>query len=327
MISKLTHTIWLAFMVMAMSSCELYQEPDGVGNDPTDVIVNADLQLDLALPTRDKTSGTRADGDYLHRFVVEAVDRNNVVHDRCVIFRPATQDTRIMLPVTMRLHAREYNILVWSDYMQNESTDLFYNPESLIPVLPVKSFRANSEYKDAFCGRYALDLSEYADQWQTQVSATIELTRPVGRYELVSVDLGSFRKKLGEGTIRGNNFTARIKYAGYVPTGYNVLEQTPKNLLNFLSYSTSLSRINTADTEITLGFDYVTCAADGFELPVEIEITNELGEVVSNSSVTVPLKAGYNTRVGGRFLTDTSDGGANIDPDYDGTIDVNLGDL
>ena len=48
---------------------------------------------------------------------------------------------------------------------------------------------------------------------------------------------------------------------------------------------------------------------------------------VARSFVNIPVKQGYNTVVSGRFMTSSDEGGVTINPDYDGTIDINIGQL
>ena len=48
---------------------------------------------------------------------------------------------------------------------------------------------------------------------------------------------------------------------------------------------------------------------------------------VSRSFINIPVKQGYNTVVSGRFMTSSDEGGVTINPDYDGTVDINIGKL
>lgn len=320
-------------LALIFNSCTLHQEPDGFGEDPTEVLISADVNISLKLPQREDavTTAARAATGYSHRFVIEALGDDERVHDRREFIVPIEEGAEtVMLPVNMRLHARNYRILVWSDYVNitESETVTLYNATSLTPVMPNNGYRANTEYKDAFSACGELDLRPYKDQWQSKVNVTLDLSRPVGRYELISTDVTSFNKKLKEGIVKGKTFSARIRYAGYVATGFNVAEQMPKNMLNFLSYTTTLSNLTTTDNnELRIGFDFLICGVDLNQIPVEIEIVNENNEVVSNSAISIPVQAGYNSVVRGRFLTATTDGGLIIDSDYDGTIEVDLGEL
>lgn len=119
----------------------------------------------------------------------------------------------------------------------------------------------------------------------------IELSRPVGRYELISTDIKAFKNKVENGIIGGKSFTARIRYAGYVATGFNVLEQTPKNMLNFLSYKTALNFKASDMEEMCIGFDYIMCRNLDFSLPLDLEVMDENGVVVSTTALSIPVMA------------------------------------
>ncbi|MDE6098395.1 MAG: hypothetical protein K2L80_09160 [Muribaculaceae bacterium] len=326
-----------AALVLAsgITSCELHQKPDGFGTDPTETIVAATVNVSLPLPELENGAETplsRADGlRYYHRFVIEVMGDDQRVHEHKEYFLDVDNDaTSVTLPVDLRLNARNYRLLVWSDYVNdnNRDTGWFYNCESLTPVYPTGKYNGNNIYKDAFDACAPLDLRPYADKWQAKVDIDVELRRPVGRYTLISTDLNAFRNKLNAGTISGKTFTARIRYSSYIPTGFNVLEQTPKNMLNYLSYNVNLGDMKSADnSSVQIAFDYVMSRNENVEIPLEIEIVNENNQLLSNCSINVPVKAGYNSIVRGRFLTATTDGGMSIDPDFDGSIDIDLGKL
>ena len=80
--------------------------------------------------------------------------------------------------------------------------------------------------------------------------------------------------------------------------------------------------------ELILGFDYVlTDAGETVSIPVELEILNEKNEVLARTAFRIPCERGKNTTVRGNFLTSDANGGIGIDPDYDGDLEVDLGEL
>lgn len=320
-------------VILALGSCVLHEEPKRtvngeLGVDPTQVVLDAELTLNVELPGTDQTIFELPD-TVMHRFIIEAYNRDREVVDRQVIYDNDLAATTFALPVTMRLHAAHYRIVVWSDYVRvsDPEAQLYYNAESLMPVVNNGGYRANTNAKDAFSGCADLDLLQYADQWNAKVTADIPLLRPMGRYELVSTDVEAFRRRLAEGNISGTRFTANIKYSGYLSVGYNCYDQIRKHSLNYMSYKTSF-RVPVSDTSISLGFDYLFVSPDeNIEVPVEIEIVNENNETVSRSFVSLPITRNMNTVVKGRFLTSTADGGLNIDSAYDGDVTVDVGTL
>ena len=238
-------TYFLYLLLPALLTGCLYEHPimteDGeIGVDPTSVILNAKLKLNLKMPAAEEggTSLLRPTaGDapqYRHRFIIDAyLDRVFVA--RQVVYQDIVDGRdEISLPVSMKLHARNYEIAVWTDYVQmpdeaegiTGTEDYFYNSTDnhLLTVYGSETYRGNNEYKDAFCGSAQLELEQYRGQWNTQVSLDMELARPVMRYELVANDVQKFLKLFTDGKLTGDSFIARVKYISYLKMGYNVLE-------------------------------------------------------------------------------------------------------
>ena len=343
--------LWSGLLALPflMAACTLHEEPeltaDGeLGVDPTEVNVEVNLTLDLNLPEQgnEENSSARvsANTDYLHRFIVEAyLNRQPVA--RQVFVESITDRTHLSLPVSMKLHARSYQLVVWKDYVSAETPqeDLHYNTQSLVPVIPNRaSHTGNTEYKDVFVGTTSLDLTAYADQWGAVVEQDVTLQRPVARYELIATDVDKFLQRIADGEVSGERFTARIKYSGYLPVGYNVLDDVPKHSLMYMQYNTSFDVPEEGTDELRVGFDYVFVSNEGSaSVPMEIEIVNEENVTVANSVLNVPLERGKNTVWTGEFLTGDDQGGQGggdepgededgigIDPDYDNETDLGV---
>ena len=338
----------LLALPLLMAACTLHEEPeltaDGeLGVDPTEVNVEVNLTLDLNLPEQgnEENSSARvsANTDYLHRFIVEAYFNRQPVA-RQVFVENITDRTHLSLPVSMKLHARSYQLVVWKDYVSAETPeeDLHYNTQSLVPVIPNRaSHTGNTEYKDVFVGTTSLDLTAYADQWGAVVEQDVTLQRPVARYELIATDVDKFLQRIADGEVNGETFTARIKYSGYLPVGYNALDNVPKHSLMYMQYNTSFELPEEGTDELRVGFDYVFVSNEGSaSVPMEIEIVNEENVTVANSVLNVPLERGKNTVWTGEFLTGDDqggqggdepgedEGGIGIDPDYDNETDLGV---
>lgn len=327
----------LAAFTLMWTGCTLTQEPEGEGIDPTQVKVDVEAVLHLAIPDNENAYDDilpSVTGEYTRRFIVEAVTPDGTVAERQESFATLEEGkTEYTLKTRMRLNARQYKLLVWSDYTEatNPTAPLYYNASSLTPVMPNGNYVGNNDRKDCFRACEDLDLRALRDSWDATVTRNVTLTRPVGRYEIITTDLGAFRKRLADGSISGTEFTVRVRYADYHATGYNVLQNVPKNFLSYTFYRTTLKSENwNADqASMRLAFDYcfVEPGTAGSQLPLEIEIVNEKNQQVSRSVITIPVVQGYNTVVSGRFMTGTDDGSVNVDSEYDGTIDIDLGKI
>ena len=113
----LAQCTFLLFITLLVNGCSLHEEPEmtpegEVGVDPTAVTLNLNLAMNLSLAERAPVTITRAsETNYLRRFIVEAY------LDRQVAVRQTVYEedfNRASLSVSMKLHARNYRILVWS---------------------------------------------------------------------------------------------------------------------------------------------------------------------------------------------------------------------
>lgn len=321
----------IAAALMA-GSCTLMQEPEGEGVDPTEVTVDLELALNLTLPDSEKAYDDiipEVGTDFARRFVVEVTSPDGIVAQRQEFIEDIVEGkTAYTLATRFRLNAKQYKVLVWSDYVKAATPDenLYYNPASLTPVMPQGNYVGNNDRKDCFRACADLDLREYADGWAETRNLDVTLTRPVGRYEIVTTDLGAFRTRLQQGLIKGTDFTVRVRYADYRATGYNVLANVPKNFLSYLFYNVTLKTEAWSGEEASmrLAFDYCLVEPAGTQIPLEIEVLNGQGEQVSRSLLTIPVSQGYNTVVSGRFMTGTEDGSVGIDPGYDGERNIEV---
>lgn len=341
---KLTTYLLYLLLPTLMTGC-LYEHPvmteDGeIGVDPTSVTLDTKLKLNFAMPAAEENGTPLARPEagnapkYRHRFIVDAY-LNRVFVARQVVYQNiADGRDEITLPVSMKLHARNYEIAVWTDYVQmpNEeesitgTEDYFYNATDnhLLTVLGSDTYRGNNEYKDAFCGNAQLNLEEYRDEWNAQISVDMTLTRPVARYTLVANDVAKFLKLVDAGKLTGKSVTARLKYISYLNCGYNVLQRLPRHGLMYMQYEKNISFSDLQNkTTVPLAFDYVFAADDAVtRIPVTLEIADSNKKIIASASFNVTVEAGKHTTVTYGFLTADPNGGIDFDPDFDGKEDI-----
>lgn len=327
---------WSCMLLSLLLSGCLHEEPeltaDGeLGIDPTSVTINATLNLDLNLENMGIDLESNETTQYLHRFVVEAyLNRQPITRETFV--EEITSRTHLKLPLQMKLHARDYQLVVWSDFVKKESPekDYLYQTDELVPVIPNQSAHVgNTPFKAVYTASQPVKLSKYRYEQQVVVPVSIELKCPMARYELMSKDVEKFLQKVDNGEITGKQFKARIKYSDYLPEGFNVLDGVPKHSLLYMQYVTSFRLPAKGTQELMLGFDYIFVDADKetTRIPVEIEIVNEKNETIARNVVNIPCYPNKNSRISGNFLTqnsDAEDNGIGIDPDYDGEVDLDV---
>lgn len=320
---------------MLVSSC-LYEEPeltaDGKnGVDPTQVNIMTELKLDMQIGSQEiNRSRAAAESTYRHRFVITAYDGKQVAEQQVIYEDVQPGETTISLPISLKLHARKYQLVVWADYIQkvDEGYQLYYDHRNMERIERAGSYKANSAYYDAFYGTTSVDLTSYRDQWNVKVPIDIQMVRPLARYDLIATDVAKFLEKVKKGEIVGKTFTINVKYNYYLTTGFNALTGKVRNPLMYIQYNKALPLPEVGVEEFNVGFDYVFVNGEGSFVSLTIEVVNEKGTIVARSKgIKVPYQQGYSTTVKGHFLTSNPSPGIDFDTDFEGDINVDLDQL
>ncbi len=206
-----------------------------------------------------------------------------------------------------------YELRVWSDHTHHHSTDLHYDTENtrLVSVAPKEYYSANSDSKDAFVANYTMSNT------QTAVH-TIELSRPVARYRIVSHGLqkyDSIAKLRGYPAV--GDLSVKISYDGYLPTAYDISGSTLSGAAT--GYSFSSTPTNITDSSATLASDFILVPpSQESSTTVTITISTPRGEVVAQiSDVLVDYRANHLSTIAGDFLTAGMGGGIIIDTEWE----------
>lgn len=326
--------MWGLCLTLCAAGCQLHEEPGmtangEIGIDPTEITVNA--QLSVQLTTMNQTMSSCNDDwkNYKHRFIIETFLNDNS-SIRQIYYEDIVQErTYIKIPVSMKLHARPYRIAVWSDYVNGNTKeeDLFYNTTTLTPVIGNDGYKGNSDWKDAFYGFTKLDLSDYRNEWNAQISLEMELKRIVGRYTLLATDMNKLMEKVQNGEAADGEFTVRVKYSDYLALGFDILTEELCNKLLYMSYSKKFKLPAEATSDFEIGFDYVFCKDAETKIPIEVEVTDSNKKVVARSFIRLKCSPDMNTTVRDNFLTadpSLAGDGVGIDPDFDEEIDMEV---
>lgn len=327
--------LFILFLLLPtlLTSCRLYEEPemtsDGeLGTDPTEVTVEADVRLNLRLNEMERThTRTTEAKNFRHRIIVEAyLNRQRMA--RKVVYEPVSDGSQLDVRLNMKLHARNYCLVTWADYVSADSEeDLYYDTSDLVSAVSNEPYRANTDWKDVFCTSRTLDLSGYRNNWNAKVPLHIEAERPVAQYKLITNDVERFRNKIisqyGEAAA-AKKFTLTVRYTDYQPIGYNALDEVTKHAMMYMHYSRPVSLPEEGISEMQIAFDYPFVTGGEAELPVAVELTNEKNELIARTYLRIPCKKGRLTTVRSNFLTNFSNGGINMDSEFEGEISTDI---
>lgn len=307
------------------------------GIDPTLVEVNTEVTLDLELvpleiiTQKNARSGTtKADDGYRRRFIVEAWRDGKPVARQVTVMEQAEEDGKgITLPISLKLHAVEYTLAVWTDYVKaGTDTDLYYDTRDLQCVACREPYTGSTDYRDCHYGTAALDLRPYRDEWNAKVQVKADMVRPLAKYELIATDVQDFLAHMKKQKAVDTGYTITLSYGFFFPTVFNVLTGRPVDSATGVAFTMPLTLPADGAEECTIGSDYIFVNGAESFVSLTIEVKDGAHETVSRiSGVEVPYRRGHLTTVRGRFLTTLMEGGVTIDPGYDGEFDINLGDL
>ncbi len=312
------------------------------GIDPTLVEVNTEVTLDLELvpleiitqesarsgTNKARNITTKADDGYRRRFIIEAWREGKPTARQVTVMETAEEengDGKISLPIHLKLHALDYTLAVWTDYVKAGTTDdLYYDTDNLQQVACTDPYTGSTDYRDCLYGTAALDLRQYRDEWNARVQVKVDMVRPLAKYELIATDVQKFLQKTQKQRAGGTAYTITVSYGFYFPLGFNVLTGKPDRSEMGVAFTAPLVVTDNGSGECTLASDYIFVNGDESYVPLSIEIKDDEGNGISRTTgIDVPYRRGHLTTVRGHFLTNRYDTGIGIDPDFDDD-DINI---
>lgn len=308
------------------------------GVDPTLVEVNTEVTLDLELVpleiiTNTARSGTtKAASDYRRRFIIEAWRDGKPESRQVTVVDDAEEedgDGKITLPIRLKLHAVEYTLAVWTDYVADGTdTDLYYNTEDLQYVTCTEPYTGSTPYRDCLYGTTTLDLRQYRDDWNAKVQIKVDMVRPLAKYELIATDVAEFLERTAQQRAQGESYTVTFSYSFYIPAVFDVLAGKPCESWPEISFTLPLALPEEGETLHTVGTDFIFANGGEASVLLTMEIRDSRGNRVSRvSGIDVPYRRGHLTTLKGAFLTSEMKGGVEIDTEWDGEVEIDMDNL
>ena len=344
---KQKYTIGFIALVLTIALASCVHDYPGMteereeGVDPTLVEVNTEVTLDLELvpleiitqesarsgTNKARNITTKADDGYRRRFIIEAWREGKPTTRQVTVMETAEEDgdAKISLPIHLKLHALEYTLAVWTDYVKAGTTDdLYYDTDNLQQVACTDPYTGSTPHRDCLYGTAALDLRQYRDEWNARVQVKVDMVRPLAKYELIATDVQKFLQKTQKQRAGGTAYTITVSYGFYFPLGFNVLSGKPDRSEMGVAFTAPLTVTDNGSGECTLASDYIFVNGDESYVPLGIEIKDNAGNGISRTTgIDVPYRRGHLTTVRGHFLTNRYDTGIGIDPDFDDD-DINI---
>ena len=339
-----------ACALLCITSCAVHEWPEP---SPADVIVNLDFDTQLPQYKVLNEEGTRAshDGrDYDIRYAIAAYRllQDGSYAEEPFLLKVFSKDEIEELNASFRFSIDEgsYRFYVWTDFvLAGTRSDYFYNTTSFRRISLRGTHEGNNDFRDAFSGSADLKVIRRGSK-ETPSTVTVQMRRPLAKFEFITTDLQEFITKTIEAMIRKEEAEAAAKagetkpegdtktpvvdlekykvvffYSGYMPNAYNMMEGKPCDSATGVKFSSAISTIDNHDAR--LGFDYVFVNGEESSVMVTVALYDEEGTQLSISrQIEVPIKRSMLTTVRGSFLMQNTGGGVAIDPGFEDEFNI-----
>ena len=339
-----------ACALLCITSCAVHEWPEP---SPADVIVNLDFDTQLPQYKVLNEEGTRAshDGrDYDIRYTIAAYRllQDGSYAEEPFLLKVFSKDEIEELNATFRFSIDEgsYRFYVWTDFvLAGTQSDYFYNTTNFRRISLQGTHEGNNDFRDAFSGSADLKVIRRGSK-ETPSTVTVQMRRPLAKFEFITTDLQEFITKTIEAMIRKEEAEAAAKagetksegdtktpvvdlekytvvffYSGYMPNAYNMMEGKPCDSATGVKFSSAISAIDNHDAR--LGFDYVFVNGEESSVMVTVALYDEEGTQLSISrQIEVPIKRSMLTTVRGSFLMQNTGGGVAIDPGFEDEFNI-----
>lgn len=323
------YTVMTLLAALLLQGCLVHEWP----SPPGTVQVRLILEYDTGMDTTEHGYGTRAvsipEGSDI-RYIVRAFPlvKGSKASQECAgefVFS-ADASMGYDTEMTLELPEGDYSIMVWSDLVDDGSTDdRHYNTEDFSSItLNGESHPGNTDERDAFRGIGEVTLvSDITERLPDTLHIAME--RPLAKYEFIADDLAEFIEKQslmameqsGTKSIDLEEYRVIIYYVGFMPDTYSLFTDKPVDSSTGVFFETDLTQIS--DTEASLGFDYVFVNGQSSAVTVQIGIYGPGGgQVALTDPIEVPISRSTYTVMRGGYLLSEASGGISLNPDFDG---------
>ena len=245
-----------ACALLCVTSCAVHEWPEPT---PADVIVNLDFDTQMPQYKVLNEEGTRAshDGrDYDIRYTIAAYRllQDGSYAEEPFLLKVFSKDEIEELNATFRFSIDEgsYRFYVWTDFvLAGTQSDYFYNTTNFRRISLQGTHEGNNDFRDAFSGSADLKVIRRGSK-ETPSTVTVQMRRPLAKFEFITTDLQEFITKTIEAMLRKEEAEAAAKagetksegdtktpvvdlekyavvffYSGYMPNAYNMMEGKP----------------------------------------------------------------------------------------------------
>ena len=204
-----------ACALLCITSCAVHEWPEPT---PADVIVNLDFDTQMPQYKVLNEEGTRAshDGrDYDIRYTIAAYRllQDGSYAEEPFLLKVFSRDEIDELNASFRFSIDEgsYRFYVWTDFvLAGTQSDYFYNTTNFRRISLQGTHEGNNDFRDAFSGSADLKVIRRGGK-ETPSTVTVQMRRPLAKFEFITTDLQEFITKTIEAMIRKEEAEAAAK--------------------------------------------------------------------------------------------------------------------
>ena len=201
--------------LLCITSCAVHEWPEPT---PADVIVNLDFDTQMPQYKVLNEEGTRAshDGrDYDIRYIIAAYRllQDGSYAEEPFLLKVFSKDEIDELDATFRFSIDEgsYRFYVWTDFvLAGTQSDYFYNTTNFRRISLQGTHEGNNDFRDAFSGSADLKVIRRGSK-ETPSTVTVQMRRPLAKFEFITTDLQEFITKTIEAMNRKEEAEAAAK--------------------------------------------------------------------------------------------------------------------
>ena len=214
-ISRVVSSSAAVCALLCITSCAVHEWPEPT---PADVIVNLDFDTQMPQYKVLNEEGTRAshDGrDYDIRYTLAAYRllQDGSYAEEPFLLKVFSKDEIDELNASFRFSIDEgsYRFYVWTDFvLAGTQSDYFYNTTNFRRISLQGTHEGNNDFRDAFSGSADLKVIRRGSK-ETPSTVTVQMRRPLAKFEFITTDLQEFITKTIEAMIRKEEAEAAAK--------------------------------------------------------------------------------------------------------------------
>ena len=291
--------------------------------DPTNI--ETTIRLYTQPEFTHSTFAARGENTYMY-FIVEIykdkIEGTPVVRREFGVHKQT--DGSSSLELTEKLHAGHYKVIAWTVCTENmDGTGSLFSLTDLSNIEYLEEYIGSTDKKECYATQFDMDLS--ANEWYATAEFTKEMLCPMGSVEIITTDLQEFIKQIGMHAQSLDGYYLKWNYGLYFPVGYNAYTALPNKAETHVSFKSTIAP--RSETEASLGFDYIFVNGHQTHITVTLSLYDKNNKLTNiYSDIKIQLERGKTTVIRGEFLTNRKDSGIEINPDFDGNIDIVLPD-